>query len=234
MELVHTYSLIHDDLPALDDDTYRRGRYSSHVVFGEAVALLAGDALLTLAFDVLVRGAADPRYATPADRLVACVTELAQAAGPAGMVGGQVVDLELSGRLPPDRDVEAGDAPAGRTPVQKPGADLVLDMYLRKTGSLFRCAARLGAIVAGAAAETVDALGSFGDHLGLAFQILDDLADLERDHGRGALSLPLVMDPPAARALAERHLALAVEATAPLGEAALRLRQLVAHLGPDG
>ena len=155
VEMVHTYSLIHDDLPAMDDDDLRRGQPACHVAFDEATAILAGDALLTLAFEVIGRGV------EPAERAARCCTELAQAAGPLGMVAGQVDDLaaEGSGRF-------------ARTTRIDPS---------RKTGALLRAALRLGAVTAGADDEKYQALSRFGEHLGLAFQITDDLLDVAGD-----------------------------------------------------
>jgi geranylgeranyl diphosphate synthase type II len=167
--MVHTYSLIHDDLPAMDDDDLRRGRPTSHKRFGEALAILAGDALLTLAFDVLARESASPGIAA------ASCADLACAAGASGMVGGQVVDLECEGRFG-GREVGAADAP---------GDDLALleSLHLRKTGRLLQCSLTLGARAAGAAPGQLAALEEYGKRVGLAFQIADDLLDVtgERD-----------------------------------------------------
>jgi geranylgeranyl diphosphate synthase type II len=156
LELIHAYSLIHDDLPAMDDDDYRRGRLTSHKVFGEAMAILAGDALLTLAFRLVAANAA--RMATPAI-VGAVVTEVADAAGTDGMVGGQVVDIESEGKaISPE----------------------MLDyIHLHKTAALIRAALRVGALLAGARAEQVEAIGQAGQSLGLAFQIVDDILDVE-------------------------------------------------------
>ena len=151
LELVHTYSLIHDDLPAMDDDDLRRGRPTSHKVFGEAMAILAGDALLALAFEV---AASSPPSANPAR----IVRELAAGCGPAGMVAGQVADMEAEG--------------TGGT------LDDVLFIHRKKTAALIRAAARIGAIAAGASEEQIEYAGSFGDALGLAFQIADDVLDV--------------------------------------------------------
>ena len=156
LELIHAYSLIHDDLPAMDDDDYRRGRLTNHKVFGEAMAILAGDALLTLAFRLVAANAA--RMTTPAI-VGAVVTEVADAAGTDGMVGGQVVDIESEGKaISPE----------------------MLDyIHLHKTAALIRAALRVGALLAGARAEQVEAIGQAGQSLGLAFQIVDDILDVE-------------------------------------------------------
>ena len=154
LELVHTYSLIHDDLPALDNDDYRRGKLTNHKVFGDAMAILAGDALLTLAFDVLAHLDCAP---TQNVRLVA---ELATAAGTVGgMIGGQVADLEAEGK-PPD-------------------AVLLESIHRAKTGALLRASLRFGAILAGANDADYEALSCYGEHIGLAFQIVDDILDVE-------------------------------------------------------
>src|SRR5208283_1623767 len=146
LELIHTYSLIHDDLPALDNDDLRRGRPTCHKVFGEAMAILAGDALLTLAFEVLAK-----LEGVDAERRVSLVRELATASGTVGgMIGGQVNDIEGEGKFP---------------------TTLLLDSIHRaKTGALLRASVRMGAIYAGATEAQLDALTNFGEHIGLAFQ----------------------------------------------------------------
>ncbi|MER8914729.1 polyprenyl synthetase family protein [Mesorhizobium sp. M0761] len=157
LECVHCYSLIHDDLPAMDDDDLRRGQPTVHKAFDEATAILAGDALLTLAFDVL----ADEATALPAERRAALVLALARAAGTGGMVGGQTLDLEAE-RNRPD---EAG----------------IVRLQAMKTGALIRFACEAGAIIAGAAPQDRDRLAEFGSAVGLAFQLADDLLDLTAD-----------------------------------------------------
>lgn len=155
LELIHAYSLIHDDLPAMDDDDYRRGRLTNHKVFGEAMAILAGDALLTLAFR-LVAGSAEGLDG----RLVARVTaEIADAAGTDGMVGGQVVDLESEGKTIAPATLEY--------------------IHLRKTAALIRVSLRAGAMLGGGSAPQIDAVSRAGQALGLAFQIVDDILDVE-------------------------------------------------------
>ena len=157
IELIHTYSLIHDDLPAMDDDDFRRGRPTCHKVYGEAMAILAGDALLTQAF-ILLSGEPAPVQVDPKARL-RVIHEIAQAAGSKGMVGGQVVDI-----LQEDREV-----------------DLPTLQYLHthKTGALIRACLRVGGIIASAAPEQMEALTRYGERIGLAFQIVDDILDLE-------------------------------------------------------
>jgi geranylgeranyl diphosphate synthase type II len=156
LELIHTYSLIHDDLPAMDDDDYRRGRPTNHKVFGEAIAILAGDALLTLAFRLIAENAA--RVAEPR---VVCdvVADVAAAAGTPGMVGGQVIDIESEGKAV--------------------SADVVDEIHRRKTAALIRAALRAGAMLAGAKPDTLAAITLAGEKLGLAFQIVDDILDVE-------------------------------------------------------
>ncbi|HEX5958835.1 MAG TPA: farnesyl diphosphate synthase [Hyphomicrobiaceae bacterium] len=162
LELVHCYSLVHDDLPAMDNDDLRRGRPTVHKAFDEWTAILAGDALLTLAFEVLAEAAPPAGATSPATALVA---RLARAAGPAGMVGGQCLDLEAD---------KLGH------PVQ-PDAAHIERLQAMKTGALIRCACDLGAILGQAAENARRALGVFGERLGLAFQIADDLLDVEGD-----------------------------------------------------
>ncbi|RWC34096.1 MAG: polyprenyl synthetase family protein [Mesorhizobium sp.] len=157
LECVHCYSLIHDDLPAMDDDDLRRGQPTVHKAFDEATAILAGDALLTLAFDII----AGEATALPAERRAALVLALARAAGPGGMVGGQKLDLEAE-QAPPD---EAG----------------IIRLQAMKTGALIRFACEAGALIAGAPAEDRERLAEFGSAIGLAFQLADDLLDLTAD-----------------------------------------------------
>jgi geranylgeranyl diphosphate synthase type II len=153
IEVLHTYTLVHDDLPCMDNDGLRRGKPTAHVVFGEANALLAGDALLTLAFEWLARVAAPPPY--PPGQLA---LELAQAAGSQGVIGGQVEDLAAEG--------------------QAPDAERVDYIHRHKTGVLIRAAVRMGGIGAGASPETLAALTRYGDCAGLAFQIADDILNI--------------------------------------------------------
>ena len=158
LELIHTYSLVHDDLPAMDDDTLRRGRPTNHVVFGEGLAILAGDGLLTEAFALMAREPADPGAAPRKLRAIAVVAE---AAGACGMVGGQAVDLEAAG---------TGASFDG---------DGLRAMHARKTGALIRAAAAAGAVMAGASDAQIEAIERFASELGLAFQIVDDILDVE-------------------------------------------------------
>ena len=153
LEMIHTYSLIHDDLPAMDNDDLRRGRPTNHVVYGEAMAILAGDALLTHAFRVLA-----DYESTSAERKIRVISEVAQAAGTSrALIGGQVMDLHFEGK-----------------PVT--GAELE-EIHRAKTGALIRCAVRIGGIIGGANSQELDALTQYGEKAGLAFQVADDLLD---------------------------------------------------------
>lgn len=156
MEMIHTYSLIHDDLPAMDNDDYRRGKLTNHKVFGEATAILAGDALLTLAFEVITR-----QENISAEILLQVVKEISAAAGQSGMVGGQSIDLESENKK------------IDMATLQK--------MHLGKTGALFKAAIRSGAILAGANSQQLDALTIYAEKFGLAFQITDDILDVVGD-----------------------------------------------------
>jgi geranylgeranyl diphosphate synthase, type II len=156
LELIHTYSLIHDDLPAMDDDDLRRGRPTCHKVYGEAVAILAGDGLLNMAFEVL----SDPRRskAVPAARMLAIIREISTASGVFGMVGGQVVDIQSEGKE-----------------IDFPTLEYI---HTHKTGALIRSSVRMGALYARAGKRQFTALSHYGEMVGLAFQIADDILDL--------------------------------------------------------
>ena len=215
VEMVHAYSLVHDDLPAMDDDVLRRGRPTAHVKFGEAMAILIGDALLTRAMEVLA-GAADGIGG-------ALVAELARGAGPEGMVAGQVADMG------------ACDVPEGVEGLQY--------VHRRKTGALIVAAARLGARCASADAETLATLTRYAESLGLAFQVFDDLLDVTaeaeqlgktpgKDAAAGKRTYVSLLGAEQARRLGERHTAEAVAACPPLGAAGeplVRLAELLAE-----
>jgi geranylgeranyl pyrophosphate synthase len=168
--MIHTYSLVHDDLPAMDDDALRRGRPTAHVVYGDGLAILAGDGLLTEAFAVLTQSPSPvlPPGAPelPVARRLRAVGVLASAAGATGMVGGQAIDLAAAGRV-------TGTAATTMT------AAGLEDMHRRKTGALIRAAASLGAIAVGADDATIASVDAYARELGLAFQIVDDLLDVE-------------------------------------------------------
>jgi len=170
LEMIHTYSLVHDDLPAMDDDALRRGRPTAHVVYGDGLAILAGDGLLTEAFAVLTQSPSPvlPPGAPelPVARRLRAVGVLASAAGATGMVGGQAIDLAAAGRV-------TGTAATTMT------AAGLEDMHRRKTGALIRAAASLGAIAVGADDATIASVDAYARELGLAFQIVDDLLDVE-------------------------------------------------------
>ena len=214
VEMIHTYSLIHDDLPAMDNDDFRRGVPTNHKVFGEAIAILAGDALLTLAFRLLgdsVAAGAD------AQRLREVFIEVADAAGSAGMVGGQVADIECEGK-PAD-------------------AALVDYIHTHKTAALIRASIRSGAILAGATPEELKALGVAGDDLGLAFQIMDDILDITatseelgktagKDQAQQKATYPAVHGIETSRRRAQALIADAHAALEPFGPRALPLRAL--------
>jgi geranylgeranyl diphosphate synthase type II len=201
MELIHTFSLVHDDLPAMDDDDTRRGKPTNHKVFGEAMAILAGDAMMTLAFELLAVDAGD--------RAAPLIIELARASGPAGMIGGQVLDM-------------AGEG-------QTLSLEQLQQIHRLKTGALLTASCRMGAIAAGAPADIVAAVTAYGRHIGLAFQIVDDILDetatpaqmgkaTGKDRERGKNTYPALLGLDASRAEAAKQVEAAVAAVAPLGE----------------
>jgi geranylgeranyl diphosphate synthase type II len=165
IEMIHTYSLIHDDLPAMDDDTLRRGRPTLHVVYGDGIAILAGDGLLTEAFALLAR---EPNESDLAARKLAVIGRVASAAGAIGMVGGQAVDLEAAGTT---------DIPNRPRPVLD--RQSLPRMHAMKTGALIRASAVAGAIMGGGESDQVDAVDAFAAEIGLVFQIVDDILDVE-------------------------------------------------------
>lgn len=194
LELIHTYSLVHDDLPALDDDDLRRGRKTTHIVFGEAMAILVGDALLTEAFSWLAR----PVHGVAAERQLRAIAEVAQAVDSTGMIGGQVADIVAERSQEQTADVDA----------------LLRELnfiHRNKTGKLFTASLVLGGMLAGASEEQVGALRRYADALGLAFQIVDDLLDIEessatlgktagKDVAQGKLTWPALLGAESARA----------------------------------
>ncbi len=215
VEMVHTYSLIHDDLPAMDDDDVRRGRPSCHAAFGEATAILAGDALLALAFEVVARDVHPPEIGAR------CCKELAHAAGAEALVGGQADDLAA--------EASGGDL------------SLLDRIHRRKTGALFRVSLRLGGIVADAPDELIGALDAYGQKLGLAFQIVDDLLDLNgddqalgkrtrKDSDRGKLTFPALLGVDQSRERAARLIDEACESLADFGPRANGLTQLARYV----
>jgi geranylgeranyl diphosphate synthase type II len=216
VEMVHAYSLIHDDLPAMDDDDLRRGRPTNHKVFGEAVAILAGDALLTEAFAVL-SGEAPPT----AEQRVSAIHELAVAAGAEGMVGGQTADILAEG----------AEVNLGR----------VESIHRRKTGALLRACVRIGGVLAGADARSLASLSTYGEAMGLAFQIADDLLDelgntqatgktAQRDRERGKLTYPATLGVEGARRSLRELLQKSLAALAEFGPGAEPLREIARRI----
>ena len=216
LEMIHTYSLIHDDLPAMDNDDLRRGKPTNHVVYGDGIAILAGDALLTLAFTVILR-----QKDVAAEALLRVADEISRAAGAEGMVGGQVLDLEAENRQITMEELRR--------------------VHMGKTGALFHAALRSGAILAGASEEQLAALTLYADHFGLAFQITDDILDVigtaedigkpvgsdEKNHKSTYVSLTSLVE---AQELARRTAAEAEAALRIFGDEASFLRDLVAYL----
>jgi geranylgeranyl diphosphate synthase type II len=214
VEMIHTYSLIHDDLPAMDDDDLRRGRPTCHKKFGEGLAILAGDALLTRAFGVLAQGVRSASLAAE------CCAALAEAAGSGALVGGQADDLD------PDR---ASSLAA------------LESIHARKTGAMFLVSLRLGGLAAGATKAQMASLEAFGRPMGLAFQIMDDLLDVHgeeaalgkrvgKDVDRGKLTFPGLLGIEASRQRALALIAEACEALVPLGPAAEGLDALARYV----
>jgi geranylgeranyl diphosphate synthase type II len=205
LEMIHTYSLVHDDLPAMDNDDFRRGNPTCHKVFGEAIAILAGDALLTHAFEVLAKEPANS---------AAVIAEIATAAGTQGMIGGQVMDIN-SEDLPPD-------------------ADLVRSIHECKTAALIRQAVRTGAIIAGANAQDLASASDYGEKIGLAYQVVDDMLDREatteqlgktagKDAESGKQTYPAVFGLEASHKKAEELIEQARHSLAPFGNNARHL-----------
>ena len=216
LEMIHTYSLIHDDLPAMDNDDYRRGKLTNHKAYDEGTAILAGDALLTLAFSVILR-----QQDVPAERLLRIVDEISRSAGAEGMVGGQMLDLEAENRRISMEELQR--------------------VHMGKTGALFRAALRSGAILAGASEQQLAALTAYADHFGLAFQITDDILDVvgaaedigkpvgsdEKNHKSTYVTLTSLDE---AQSLARQMVESAVDALHIFGDEAAFLRELVLYL----
>jgi len=219
LELIHTYSLIHDDLPAMDNDDFRRGKPTNHKVYGEALAILAGDALLTLAFELCARG--DVMDGLDAAGQVQVVHELAVGSGHLGMVGGQVLDIQAE-----HQDI---DLPALQT------------IHMHKTGMLIRAAVRMGAIVSSADAAQLQQLTAYAEDVGLAFQIADDVLnvtgtreelgkDAMTDAQRGKKTYPTFYGVEGARALAEECVKRAIGRLAAFGNRADALRAIAEYI----
>jgi geranylgeranyl diphosphate synthase type II len=213
LEMIHTYSLIHDDLPALDNDDFRRGKPTCHKVFGDAMAILAGDALFTLAMQTLVR-----IDGLEAAAKVALVEELSFGGGTVGgMIGGQVADIE-------------GER-------QEPTAELLESIHRAKTGALLRASVRMGGICGGATGHQLEALSQYGEHVGLAFQIVDDILDVEessealgktagKDAAQGKITFPAVYGLDESRVMAQAECKRAHESLEPFGMRAQRLHEI--------
>ena len=216
VEMIHTYSLIHDDLPAMDDDDYRRGKLTNHKVYGAGLATLAGDALLTMAFELLAR-----QQGVPAETMLRVVREISEAVGANGMVGGQALDLASEGK--------------------HIDMDTLRRMHMAKTGALFRASVRSGAILGGADEAQLAALTEYAEAFGLAFQITDDILDVtgdaaaigkpvgsdERNHKSTYVTLTSLEE---AKRLAREAADRAHEALAPLGGKAAFLDELAEYL----
>lgn len=216
LEMIHCYSLIHDDLPAMDDDDLRRGRPTNHIQFDEATAILAGDGLLTRAFEVLASGV------RPAEVAVACVIDLAQAAGVEGMVGGQQADLEAE------------------TATELTLSDLEA-IHRRKTGRLLTASLTIGGRIGGADDKTLQSLRIYGESVGLAFQIADDLLDVmgeadkmgknaRKDSSHGKLTYPSLLGVEESRQRAELLVSRACDAISGLGERGRYLGALARYI----
>ncbi|MFA6228713.1 MAG: farnesyl diphosphate synthase [Rhodanobacter sp.] len=217
VELIHAYSLVHDDLPAMDDDAMRRGRPTCHIVFGEAMAILAGDALQALAFELLAGDHAGP--IDPATR-VAMLRTLGRACGAEGMAGGQALDLAAVGQRLSLAELE--------------------HMHACKTGALIRASVQLGGLLAGADASTLAVLDAYGHAVGLAFQVRDDILDVEgesaiigktagKDAAADKPTFPSIIGLDASRARVTELTGIALDAIAPWGEHASMLRELALY-----
>ena len=219
LELIHTYSLIHDDLPAMDDDDYRRGMLTNHKVFGEGVAILAGDALLTEAFRLL----ADRELfeTIPPEKLLAAIHEIAMAAGFFGMVGGQVVDMQSEGKVV--------------------DSDTLHYIHTHKTGAMIIASVKVGAILSNAEETDIHALALYGRHIGLAFQIADDILNVEgdtklmgkgtgSDKGRGKITYPAFIGMEASREKARELVDSALSVISHFDDRAMPLRMIAAYI----
>jgi len=216
LELIHTYSLIHDDLPAMDDDDLRRGKPTCHKVFGEAAAILAGDALLTLAFEIAAGLSSGLK-----PNCLYTIGELARAAGSRGMVGGQIVDIESE-----ERDIPF---------------PLLEYIHIHKTGHLIRAALRCGALLAGANEGQLDAMTKYGDNVGLAFQVADDILDVEGeteqlgknvggDNKKGKATFPAVIGLKESKERADELVEKALSSLEVFDERAEPLREIARYI----
>lgn len=219
IELIHTYSLIHDDLPAMDNDDYRRGRPTNHKMYGEAIAILAGDALLTLAFDLLSDKGLNKRI--DSDSLLSIIKRLSSASGSAGMVGGQAADIQASGKE-----------------VNLPEVEYI---HIHKTGALIRASVCIGAIAGNASKDELYALTRYGEAVGLAFQIADDVLDIEgsrdeigkdvgSDIAKEKVTYPSVIGISESKKLANGLIDKSIKAISTLGEKAEPLREIARYI----
>ncbi len=219
IELIHTYSLIHDDLPAMDDDDYRRGRLTSHKKFGEAAAILAGDAMLTAAFAML--SDRDLNQTIPPDILLSVIYELGRAAGSLGMVGGQFVDVASEGTIG----------------TQTISEETLRYVHSHKTGALICAAVRIGALLGAAGPDALSSLTVYGEKAGLAFQVADDILDVEgteketgkrvrKDGDHQKLTYPFIVGLDESKQLADRLIREALEALSAFGSEADPLRAI--------
>lgn len=218
IEFIHTYSLIHDDLPAMDDDDLRRGKPTNHKVFGEGIAILAGDGLLTEAFRIL----SNPLYGKiKADTLLRVIYEISMAAGLRGMVAGQAYDLISEG--------------------EEPNGEIVEFIHLHKTAAMIRASVKTGALLAEASEDKIDRLESYGEAIGLAFQIVDDILDIEStteemgkpqgsDMQRGKMTYPRVYGIEKSRKKAKELVDKALETLSIFDEKAEPLRQIALYI----
>ena len=218
LELIHTYSLIHDDLPAMDNDDFRRGKPTNHKVFGEAIAILAGDALLTEAFALLSHA---EKVRLPAERRLAVIQEIAQAAGISGMVGGQTLDVLSEKSMSTE--------------------DILYEIHRRKTGSLIVAAVKSGAIISNARKDKIQALSQYGINVGLAFQIADDILNVEGDRElmgketgsdavQGKLTYPSLMGVDAAKEKLTKCVDAAIKSLSNFDERARPLRIIALYI----
>jgi geranylgeranyl diphosphate synthase type II len=217
LECIHAFSLIHDDLPSMDDDDFRRGRPTNHKVFGEAMALLAGDALLALAFELI----ADNAQIVPEDRVVPVMKLISRAAGTAGMVGGQVTDIESEGKEITPEELQA--------------------IHMRKTGELIRASVMAGAMLSGCSTSELNALDSYGRSVGLAFQIADDILDVVGDEAligkpvgsdqrQDKITYPRLFGLEESRRRAQHEVEHAIASLSAMGEAADPLRGIASYI----
>lgn len=217
LEMIHTYSLIHDDLPAMDNDDFRRGKPTNHKVFGEAVAILAGDLLLTYAFELMAEHGLEDRFGA----VMRVIHIIARASGFKGMVGGQMIDLACEGK--------EVDVPT------------VEYMHARKTGALITASVQAGAILAGASESEIERMGRYGRHLGLAFQITDDLLDVTgsfeemgktpgSDDRKGKRTYPFLVGIEESRRLAREHVERALDAISGYDDRANPLRAIAFYV----